>query len=100
LKNKVFSFLIFTHGISVPFSLTITLCTQGGDPLKRNENDKAALEAKIAAKAAKKAAEEANAAAASNGPIPRKKSTTTKKADNNLDDLLSAGLSSNKKRVK
>ena len=73
---------------------------QGGDPLKRNENDAAALQAKVAAK---KAAQEAaaNAAPAGSGPVPRKK-VPSKKTDNNntMDDLLSAGLTGNKKRVK
>jgi hypothetical protein len=58
--------------------------------MKRNENDKAALAAKVAAK---KAAQEAAAGAATGGtgaPVPRKK--TAAKADDSLDALLSAGL--------
>ena len=69
---------------------------QGGDPLKRNENDAAALQAKIAAK--KAAQESASNAPTSSGPVPRKK-VPTKKADN-MDDLLSSGLTAGKKRVK
>ncbi len=73
---------------------------QGGDPLKRNENDAAALQAKVAAKkAAQEAAANAAPAASSSGPVPRKK-VPSKKTDNNMDDLLSAGLTGNKKRVK
>ena len=74
------------------------LCRQGGDPLKRNENDAAALKAKVAAKKAAKEAQDGTATPGS-GPVPRKK-VATKKADN-MDDLLSAGLSSTtSKRVK
>lgn len=61
--------------------------SQGGDPLKRNENDAAALQAKIAAKQASAAA--AASQPTSNGPILPKK---VKKADAGLDDLLNAGL--------
>jgi len=69
---------------------------KGGDPLKRNENDAAALQAKVAAKKAAK--EQGEAAPANTGPIPRKK-VSVKKSDG-IDDLLSAGLSSTKKRTK
>ena len=83
-----------------PFITYLVHMPQGGDPLKRNENDAAALQAKVAAK---KAAQEAaaNAAPAGSGPVPRKK-VPSKKTDNNntMDDLLSAGLTGNKKRVK
>ena len=64
--------------------------------MKRNENDAAALQAKIAAK--KAAQESASNAPTSSGPVPRKK-VPTKKADN-MDDLLSSGLTAGKKRVK
>lgn len=72
------------------------MCLQGGDPLKRNENDAAALQAKVAAKKAAKEAKDG--VTPDNGPVPRKK-MAAKKADN-MDDLLSAGLTSTSKRVK
>jgi hypothetical protein len=56
--------------------------------LKRNENDAAALQAKVAAK--QSAVVTAAATAPSNGPIVPKK--INKKPDSGLDDLLSAGL--------
>jgi hypothetical protein len=60
--------------------------------LKRNENDAAALQAKVAAKQAA-AATAATATSGSNGtPIVPKKATS-KKVDTGLDDLLNAGLS-------
>ena len=67
----------------------------GGHVHDRNSSDKAALEAKVAAK---KAAKEAEAAA---GPAqvvvkPKKK----KEEASGLDDLLNAGLSGNKKNGK
>jgi hypothetical protein len=65
-----------------------------GTPLQRNDADKAALEAKIAAKKAQKAAEAANAAATKE-PVVRKK--VPKKNEENLDALLSAGLATVKK---
>lgn len=65
-----------------------------GTPLQRNDADKAALEAKIAAKKALKAAEAANTAATKD-PVVRKK--VPKKNDENLDALLSAGLATVKK---
>mmetsp|Transcript_16658 Transcript_16658/g.23472 ORF Transcript_16658/g.23472 Transcript_16658/m.23472 type:complete len:98 (-) Transcript_16658:409-702(-) len=71
--------------------------TSGGDPLKRNENDKAALEAKVAKKKAMQEAAEKEAENATKGPVPRKKKPTK---DAGLDDLLSAGLSGNKKKGK
>mmetsp|Transcript_26698 Transcript_26698/g.75757 ORF Transcript_26698/g.75757 Transcript_26698/m.75757 type:complete len:95 (-) Transcript_26698:217-501(-) len=58
-----------------------------GTPLLRNENDKAALEAKVAAKKAQKAAE-AESGTPTAAPVVRKK--VPKKED--LNDLLSAGL--------
>ena len=68
-----------------------------GTPAQRNADDAAKLQAKLAAKEAKKA-EEANAAATkTNNPVPRKK--IPKKTDT-LDDLLNAGLSSQKKNRK
>lgn len=76
---------------------TIWIWKQGGDVLKRNENDAAALQAKVAAK---KAAQEQAGGASSiaGGPVPRKKVASNKDAA--LDDLLSAGLPGAKKRVK
>ena len=64
-----------------------------GTPLIRNENDKAALEAKIAAKKAQKAAE-GSAGTSTKAADGRKKEVTK---DANLDDLLSAGLTKGKK---
>lgn len=66
----------------------------GGDPQKRNENDKAALEAKIAAKKAAEAAKSSQTQ--SSGPVPRRK---VAKKDESLDDLLSAGLNAGKKKA-
>ena len=57
-----------------------------GTPLLRNENDKAALEAKVAAKKAQAA--EAESGTPTAAPVVRKK--VPKKED--LNDLLSAGL--------
>ena len=63
-----------------------------GTPLIRNENDKLALEAKIAAKKAQKAVEESTGT--TKAPVVPKKETTK---DGNLDDLLSVGLTKSKK---
>ena len=68
---------------------------QGGDPLARNASDKAALEAKIAKKAAQKKAEE-GAAKNVTTKVVRKKGI--KKDDAGLDDLLNAGLNPKKKK--
>jgi hypothetical protein len=64
--------------------------------LARNESDAAALQAKLAAKKAAKEAQGEGTTAATAAPVPRKKAPT-KKADN-MDDLLSAGLPSGKKK--
>mmetsp|Transcript_22773 Transcript_22773/g.27432 ORF Transcript_22773/g.27432 Transcript_22773/m.27432 type:complete len:98 (+) Transcript_22773:137-430(+) len=69
----------------------------GGDVQKRNEGDKAALEKKIAMKKAAQEAALKDAATATKGPVPRKKKPTK---DVGLDDLLSSGLSGNKKKGK
>ena len=62
--------------------------------MKRNENDKAALEAKIAQK---KAAKEAAAQEQpSKAPVARKKGVTKKKES--IDDLLMDGLNAGKKK--
>ncbi|KAL7559894.1 hypothetical protein ACA910_005391 [Epithemia clementina (nom. ined.)] len=67
---------------------------KGGDPLHRNMNDAAALQAKVAAKQQKAAMDSGNNnGASSTGPVARKK---VDKKNESLDDLLSAGL----KRVK
>lgn len=68
---------------------------QGGDPLARNANDKAALEAKVAKKTAQKQAEEEVAKNATT-KVVRKKGI--KKDDAGLDDLLNAGLNPKKKK--
>ena len=69
--------------------------TREGTPLQRNDADKAALEAKIAAKKAQKAAAEAQSGD-TKAPVVRKKVPTKK--DDSLDDLLNAGLSKGKKK--
>jgi len=63
-----------------------------GTPLQRNDNDKAALQAKIEAKKARQEAE-AVAASSTKAPVARKK---VAKKEDNLDDLLNAGLSKKK----
>mmetsp|Transcript_6577 Transcript_6577/g.18809 ORF Transcript_6577/g.18809 Transcript_6577/m.18809 type:complete len:97 (+) Transcript_6577:19-309(+) len=65
-----------------------------GTPLQRNQDDKAALEAKIAAKKAAKA-KEAEQSGGTAAPVVRKK--VPKKQDVALDDLLNAGLAKAKK---
>jgi hypothetical protein len=72
---------------------------KGGDPLKRNESDAAALQAKVAAKRAAKEEQAAASADASNAgkvPAPRKKQPVKK--DTTTEDLLSAGLTAGKKK--
>jgi hypothetical protein len=69
----------------------------GGDPLKRNENDALALQAKIAAKQAKAASGD-NAESSTKVPVTQKKVGTAKK--DTVDDLLTAGLDAAKKRAK
>jgi len=84
-----FAFLNFTH-----FSFFSCIRRQGGDPLKRNEDDAAKLQAKVAAK---KAAQEAAAGESqTKAPVVRKK--VPKKTDD-LDDMLSAGLTAGKKKA-
>lgn len=66
---------------------------RGGDPLKRNENDASALQAKVAAKQAAAAAAAASMSNPSGNAAPIvPKKATAKKADAGLDDLLNAGL--------
>ena len=84
------SYLIF------PFFIRV-ISEQGGDPLKRNENDASALQAKVAAKQAAAAAAAVNDPSGSAAPIVPKKATA-KKADAGLDDLLNAGLTGGKKK--
>lgn len=69
-----------------------------GTPQQRNDDDKLKLQAKVAAKKAKQEAEAAAAAAGTKAPVVRKK--VSKKPAENLDDLLSAGLSKGKKSKK
>ena len=64
--------------------------------MKRNENDAAALQAKIAAKKAAK--EAADAQQPSKAPVARKKGVAGKKNDD-LEDLLNAGLNAGKKKA-
>lgn len=69
---------------------------QGGDPQKRNENDAAALQAKVAAKQAEKDAAAGVPASSKAGPIAPKK---VKKDTAVVDDLLLAGLNTGKKKA-
>jgi hypothetical protein len=71
---------------------------QGGDPLQRNASDAAALAAKIAAKQAKAATESSGGGGGGGGGPPVRKKVD-KKGDS-LDDLLSAGLDTGKKKSK
>jgi hypothetical protein len=68
-----------------------------GTPLQRNQDDAAKLAAKVAAKQAKVAEEAATTGTSTGAPVPKKK--VDKKADN-LDDLLLAGLGTEKKNKK
>ncbi|KAL7458058.1 hypothetical protein ACHAWC_009548 [Mediolabrus comicus] len=69
-----------------------------GNPEQRNANDSAALAAKVAKKAEmKKKQEEEEQRKALNKPVVVKSKAKKKEADN-LDDLLSAGLSKGKKK--
>jgi hypothetical protein len=68
---------------------------QEGRPEERNLNDAAALQAKVAAKQAQKEAELANGGAGSNAPFARK---VKDKKQEELDELLNAGLGSGKKK--
>mmetsp|Transcript_19798 Transcript_19798/g.25485 ORF Transcript_19798/g.25485 Transcript_19798/m.25485 type:complete len:104 (-) Transcript_19798:36-347(-) len=77
---------------------------RSGNVMSRNNNDATALQAKLAAKQEKLKEEAVNAAGggsnggtASGPAIPRKK---VQKKTESMDDLLSSGLSSTKKRVK
>jgi hypothetical protein len=75
-----------------------------GRPAERNADDAIKLAAKVEAKKKKEAEETAKAiatAAASGGApvvVPKKKAAPKKQ--DNFDDLLSAGLSTSKKRAK
>ena len=68
--------------------------TREGTPSQRNSDDKNALLAKIEAKKAKAAADAQNQAS-TKAPVARKK---VPKKDDNLDDLLNAGLKKGKKK--
>jgi hypothetical protein len=72
---------------------------QGGDPLKRNENDAAALTAKIAAKQAAKEAGNGDGSSAGRADVGATKKTQVSSKAGNVDDLLLAGLAA-AKRVK
>jgi hypothetical protein len=67
--------------------------------MARNESDAAALQAKLAAKKAAKEAQGDDDAAVSSAPVVPKKKAPVKNT-NDMDDLLSAGLSTGKKRSK
>lgn len=70
-----------------------------GSKAQRNLEDAEKLRAKLAAKEAKKAEEAANGGVAqSKAPVPKKKKNAKK--TENVDDLLSAGLSTKKKSNK
>jgi homoserine dehydrogenase len=71
-----------------------------GQPAERNADDATKLAAKVEAKKKKEAEEAIKAAASAGAPVivPKKKAVAKKK--DNFDDLLSAGLSTTKKRAK
>ena len=96
-------FLIFNQSIHFSYSNFIlsTTCmaffSQEGKPEQRNWDDKEALAAKVAKKAAmKKEEEEAALQATTHKSVVKKK--ISKPVNNNLDDLLSAGLKKTKKK--
>lgn len=66
-----------------------------GTPLQRNEDDASKLAAKVAAKQAKMAELAATGGTSTAAPVAKKK--VDKKSDN-LEDLLSAGLSTKGKK--
>ena len=68
--------------------------SQGGDPSRRNEDDAAALQAKVAAKKATLGSD--SSTQLSNEPVVRKKVVAK---NDSIDDLLSAGLNSGKKKA-
>lgn len=70
-----------------------------GTPLQRNEDDKAKLAAKIAMKAERAKADDEKAAATSSIAAQGKRREKKKEAAG-LDDLLSAGLDTGKKKKK
>lgn len=70
---------------------------QGGNPLQRNMDDAAKLQAKVAAKKAQEQDSQSQCTATVGSTVARKK--VPAKKEDNLDDLLGAGLAT-KKRVK
>ena len=100
LREILFAILLtISHPSTLLKWLDATDWLQEGRPEQRNASDAAALAAKVAKKAEMKQKQEADAAkAAQNKPVVRKK--TNKKEADNLDDLLSAGLSSGKGKKK
>mmetsp|Transcript_17348 Transcript_17348/g.26291 ORF Transcript_17348/g.26291 Transcript_17348/m.26291 type:complete len:99 (-) Transcript_17348:2850-3146(-) len=72
--------------------------TKGGDPLSRNQNDKAALEEKVARKKAMQKEQEEQALKNTTTKFPLKKKKA--EAKDSLDDLLNAGISGQKKKGK
>lgn len=70
---------------------------RGGNPLQRNMDDAAKLQAKVAAKKAKEQDSQSQCTATVGSTVAGKKVPAKKK--DNLDDLLGAGLAT-KKRVK
>jgi hypothetical protein len=71
-----------------------------GQPAERNADDGVKLAAKVEAKKKKGAEEAAKAAAAGGAPVVVPKKKVAVKKQDNFDDLLSAGLSTAKKRAK
>jgi hypothetical protein len=69
-----------------------------GTPGQRNDNDKIALLAKLEAKKAEKAAETERAASGTKPAVVPKK--VSKKKEENIDDLLGAGLAAKGKKSK
>lgn len=70
---------------------------KSGDPLQRNLNDAAALQAKVAAKKAKEEEELARQQGTTTGGVAPVRKKVEKK-DAALDDLLTAGLTKGKKK--
>lgn len=73
---------------------------RAGSKLQRDEEDKAKLEAKVAAKAAKKKEEEEEAKRNEGRVVVKPKKINKKKEASGFDDLLNAGLGGNKKKGK